>query len=119
RAGFWLATAASDKATPILFLPYLLWKRQWQAAGWMAVFVLAWAIAPAPLVGVEKTLEAQQQWLSHIERVSATRQAYPDQLVEPQRTDNLSLAALLARNLESYPPGHPLYVDHPLCWQFG
>src|SRR4029077_19706421 len=31
--GFWLALAVAYKLTPILFLPYLCWKRQWQAAG--------------------------------------------------------------------------------------
>ena len=119
RVGFWLATATTYKATPIIFLPYLVWKRQWRAAAWMAVFIGAWACAPMPFVGVEKTVQCHQQWLAHIQRVAEHRKAYPDQLIEPQRTDNLSLMALFARCVETYPPGHLLYVDHPLFLQPG
>jgi hypothetical protein len=119
RAGFWLATAAAYKVTPALFLPVLLWKRQWRAAAWMVVFLAGWTAAPVLFVGLANTLEAHRGWLAYTHRVAQVRKAYPDTLLEPQRVDNLSLAALLARNLETYPPGHPLYVDHPLFFQPG
>jgi hypothetical protein len=119
RAGFWLGTAVTYKVTPLLFLPYLLWKRQWRAAAWMVVFIGVWAAAPALYLGPQRALESNERWFAHVRKLMANRQAYPDQLVEPQRTDNLSLAALLARNLETYPPGHDLYVDHPLFFQPG
>ena len=117
--GFWLATAATYKVTPVLFLPFLLWKRQWRAAGWMAVWVAAWVFAPALGIGLEKTLHYQDEWAAHLVRVARDHQAYPTQLLEPQKLFNLSLQAGVARFLETYPPGHPLYVDHPLFAQPG
>jgi hypothetical protein len=117
--GFWLATAVTYKVTPFLFFPLLLGKRQWRAAGWMVLFLAFWALAPVLFVGPGKTIAAHQSWLTHTRWVMANRQAYPEQIGEPQRPDNLALAALLARNLQTYPPGHPLYVDHPLVVQPG
>jgi hypothetical protein len=38
RAGAWIGVAAACKATPILFFPYLLWKRRW-LAGVLVVLV--------------------------------------------------------------------------------
>jgi hypothetical protein len=119
RAGFWLGTAITYKATPVLFVPFLLWKRQWRAAGWAVGFTALWAAALVPFVGLEKTVQAHRNWLTHFQRLRANRQAYPDPLVEPQRVENLALPALLARNLETYPPGHPLYLEHPLFFQPG
>ncbi len=38
--GLALALAASLKATPIAFLPYLVYKRAWREAGWTAAFLV-------------------------------------------------------------------------------
>ncbi|MCS7047189.1 MAG: hypothetical protein NZO58_12600, partial [Gemmataceae bacterium] len=38
--------------------------------------------------------------------------------IEPPKPQNLSLMATLARYLETYPPGHPLHVEHPWFRQF-
>jgi hypothetical protein len=118
-SGFWLATGATYKVTPILFLPFLLWKRQWRAAGWMTVFLGVWTLAPAPAIGPLATVRGHGAWLAHFQCVTQNRQAYPTQLLEPQVVYNVSLQAALARNLETYPPGHPLHFDHPLFWQPG
>lgn len=120
RAGFWLATAAIYKATPLLFLPFLLWKRQWKPALATAVFALLWCIAPAAFLGVEKTLECHGRWLGRALKLGTARQAYPSQLdLEEPKVYNLSLQAAVARYLETYPPGHPLYLDHPAFLQPG
>jgi hypothetical protein len=118
-SGFWLATAATYKVTPILFFPFLLWKRQWRAAGWMAAFVGVWTLVPALALGPEAAFRGHGVWLAHFQRVAQDRQAYPTQLLEPQLVYNVSLQAALARNLETYPPGHPLFLDHPWFWQPG
>src|SRR5262249_20385681 len=79
-----------------------------------------WALVPVPFVGWAKTVESHQQWLAHLRRLSATRQAYPSQAsAEPPLVYNLSLQAAVARNLETYPPGHPLHVHHPVVLQPG
>ena len=58
QTGFWLGTAVCYKMTPLLFLPFLLWKRQWSAAASMAVFFLLWCAAPALYSGWQHNLEA-------------------------------------------------------------
>jgi hypothetical protein len=120
QAGFWLATGAVYKVTPALFLPFLLWKRQWRAAVWMAVFIVAWSLAPALWLGAETTLRSHQTWWTTCTHIGLARQAYPSQLErERPRVINLSFNAAVARYLETYPPGHPLYLDHPAFVQFG
>jgi len=60
-SGCWLAAAATYKATPVLFLPFLLWKREWKAAGTMAgaILVLNFAL-PACFLGCSGALKANQ-----------------------------------------------------------
>ncbi len=118
--GFCLATAAAYKVTPFLFLPFLLWKRQWQAAAWMAVFIGGWFLAPAVYLGWDKTIDCHKRWLTTSYRIATAKQAYPSQLeFEQPMTYNLSFAALAARYLETHPENHPLYISHPAFFQFG
>ena len=121
QAGFWLATAAVYKATPILCLPYLLWKRRWRAAAAMVAFLGFWAVVPAAFVGWDKTVESHERFLARNRIVAAHRTAYPElpdfELPKPQ---NQSMHAAVARYVETYPPGHPLNLEpHPLFKQFG
>jgi hypothetical protein len=119
-AGFWLATAAVYKVSPVLVLPFLLWKRQWRAAGWMGAFILGWVLAPVPFLGLDTTLISHQKWLARAIKIASAREAYPSQQeLEEPKFYNLSLAALVARYAETYPPDHPLYMDHPAFVQFG
>lgn len=124
QAGLFLATAASYKAVPIIVLPFLVWKRQWRAAGWMVAFLALWSAAPALYNGWDYNVQAHQRWIAESRRLKEAKQAYPSLLDrEPQLIYNVSLYALIARNLETYPAGlsppHSLYVDHPLFFQFG
>jgi hypothetical protein len=120
HAGFWLATAAVYKTVPILALPFLLWKRQWKASAAMAGFLVLWCAAPALYSGWEHNVEAHVRFQEEAARIKSARQAYPSLLDrEPPQIYNLSLNAAIARNLETYPPGHPLYLDHPMLWQWG
>lgn len=119
-SGFWLATATMYKVTPMLFLPFLLWRRQWRAAAWMGVFVLLWALAPMLYLGVDMTLQSHARWWACSSRIAAARQAYPSQLErEEPKVYNVSFAAAVARYLETVPPDHPLYVHHAAFVQFG
>ncbi len=120
QTGFWLGTAVCYKMTPLLFLPFLLWKRQWSAAASMAVFFLLWCAAPALYSGWQHNLEAHKMWLAEMQHLKESHQAYPslgDR--EPPKIYNMSVQAAIARYLEIYPPGHPLYIDHPCFLQFG
>jgi hypothetical protein len=120
QAGCWLGTAAAYKLTPLLFLPLLLWKRQWRAAGGMMLCLAAWQLAPAVWLGWNNTLEAHQQFVARTLRTMSAGEAYPSlQEAEPPKPHNLSLQATVARYVETYPPGHPLNLEHPAFLQFG
>jgi hypothetical protein len=120
RAGFWLATAAVYKVTPVLCLPFLFWKRQWRTALWMSVFLAAWFLAPAVFLGLDMAWRSHAKWWTTSQHIASAREAYPSQLQrEEPKVYNLSLAAAVARYLETYPRGHPLYLDHPAFRQFG
>ncbi len=119
-SGFWLATATIYKVTPALFLPFLLWKRKFKAAAWMITFIGLWFLLPMLFLGMEKTFEGHQTWFLRASKIASLKSAYPYQgVLEPPRVYNFSLAATIARYVETYPKGHPLYVDHPAFIQFG
>jgi len=61
--GLALATATSLRAVPLLFLPYLLYKRAWRAAAWTAAFLLVLNVV-LPLVtwGPATTVERWRSW---------------------------------------------------------
>ncbi len=117
-AGFWLAAAVSYKSTPILFLPYLLWRRQWRAAGWMTTLVVAWNIAPCAYLGWTKMLEGNRQYFVQAHKISQLHD--PSQNgVEPPKPQNQSVLAASARYLMRFDAEHGAYLDHPGYVQFG
>lgn len=120
-AGFCLAAAVTYKATPLLFLPLLVWKRQWRAAGFMVAFLVVLNLLPAVYLGWNDTLAANRAFFARTAHSMAnTPDAYPSVPgVEAPKPQNLSLAALLARYVETYEPGHELYMEHPAFVQFG
>lgn len=117
-AGGWLALAATYKSTPILFLPFLLWKRQWRAATWMALVVVALNVAPAMYLGTSTMLYGNRLFLTQTWLISQL----PDPTqngVERAKAQNQSLVAVGARYLMTFDSHHPAYVDHPGYLQFG
>ena len=61
--GLALAAAASLRAVPILFLPYLLYKRAWRAAAWTAGFlVVINFFLPVATFGPKRALERWHSW---------------------------------------------------------
>jgi hypothetical protein len=125
QSGFWLALAAVYKVTPLVFLPYLLWKRQWRAAAAMAVFIVLFSLAPAFFLGWDATLCSHRLWFA------VSSQSMPESdpsmvvfdpwqtPIEQPRHVNQGLPVAIARYLQTYPPGHSLAMDHPWFVQFG
>lgn len=61
--GLALAAAASIKAVPIVFLPYLLYKRAWRAAAWTAGFLVLLNVAvPIAAFGPARTAQQWRTW---------------------------------------------------------
>jgi hypothetical protein len=63
--GLALAAAASAKAVPIVFLPYLLYKRAWRAAAWTAGFLVVLNVAlPFAVFGPARAAQHWRAWRS-------------------------------------------------------
>jgi hypothetical protein len=46
RAATWIGVATAFRATPLLFAPYLLWRRQWLAAFWLVAVAIGLNVLP-------------------------------------------------------------------------
>ncbi len=110
--GFWTAVAITFKTTPLLFVPFLLWKRKWQAAGWSVAFTLLLNFAPAAVFGWNETLVYHGRWLDAAQRSAEVRDPSMN-AIEPARHLNQSLTMTLSRFVQTYRPGHDLYLDKP------
>ena len=119
RGGLWLGLAATYKLTPIIFLPLLLWKRQWRTvAAMLGVIITLNLVVPTMLAGWDKTIEAHGRFLAVAKRGMKIQDPSQNP-VEPPRHQNQSLQFAIARYLQTHPPGHPLHSEHPLFVQFG
>ena len=63
-AGLLLGLAFDIKYLPIVFLPYLLLRRRFVAAGWFCIGIVAFALAPALVAGWSTNLQYWAQALS-------------------------------------------------------
>src|SRR5262245_38266684 len=77
-SGFWLAVAIIYKTSPVLFLPFLIWKRQWRAAGWTVFFTLALSILPAFWFGWQASLDYHRRTLDTTLRSAAVPDPSPN-----------------------------------------
>jgi hypothetical protein len=98
------------KITPVIFLPYLLWKRQWRAAGWMAAASACFCMLPAVYLGWQKDVALHREWLSFVGS-TLTLEDPSENGVEKPVLRNQSLPLMLARLVQKYPVGHPLHVE--------
>ncbi len=112
-AGVWMALAASYKTSPLLVLPYLLYKRLWREAGVMIVaLVLVNGVLPIPFFGWQQTLEAGKS-LVGLAVYSAASGDPEANGVETPKHQNSSLKLALVRFLQTFPPEHPLFLAKP------
>ena len=62
-AGFMFALATAVKVFPIAVLPYLVWRRQWEAVLSMAAFIgILLYVVPAPIRGFERNAAELKTW---------------------------------------------------------
>lgn len=108
--GWSLGLAAVYKVTPVILLPYLLWKRQWRAAGWMTVASACFCVLPAVHLGWQKDVVLHRQWLSFLGH-TLTLADPSENGVEKPELRNQSLPLMLARLVQKYPVGHPLHIE--------
>jgi hypothetical protein len=109
-SGAWLALAFTFKSTPLLFLPLLIWKRRWTEACAMIAFIVVFnAVAPALVWGPATARAA----LGHYGALVWKTVTLPDvtqNAMEPPDHRNQSLPFAIARYLQTFPAGHPLFI---------
>lgn len=112
-AGVWMALAASYKTTPLLVLPYLLYKRLWcEAAVMVAALVLVNGILSVPFFGWKQTAEANRALVA-VAMKSTTSGDPSENGLELPRQQNFSLKIALVRFLQTFPPEHVLFLAKP------
>ncbi len=109
--GLWTAAAITFKTTPLLFVPFLCWKREWKAAGWAMAFTAILNLLPTVMFSWNETIVYHQRWWDSAVK-SATIRDPSANFLEPPRHLNQSLALALARLVQTYPAGHSLYIEH-------
>lgn len=121
RSGLWLGLAITYKVTPILFVLLLLWKRRFiEAASAIAFCVVFNAVLPGLIWGPSNATEALTRHLSLLQTIAHLEDP-SENAIEPATHGNESLNLAILRYLQTYRPGHPLYIDRnyvgPNCTQ--
>lgn len=97
-AGVALAFGASIKYLPIVFLPYLLVRGRWRAAGAMVLGLAGWLALPALWLGWARTLEFHAAALRGLTNMVGLRTAGPAANVKPMSGDfSVSITSAAAR----------------------
>ena len=111
QAGAWLGLAVTYKVTPFLFVPLLLWKRRFVEAAATVGFVVAFNLVVPGLVWGPAV--ATDALVRHVELgLKIAMLADPsDNGIQPATWRSQSLTLAIARFLQTYPPGHPLFID--------
>jgi len=118
-AGLSLAVAIVYKTSPILLLPFLVWKRQGRAALWTLGFIAVLSLAPALLFGWRASMEYHRRTIDTVLSSIAERDPSRNPIQESPNLQNQALPPAIARYVETHGPGDPLYSPHPGFVQFG
>jgi hypothetical protein len=95
----------------LLFLPLLLWKRRFVEAAAAIAFVIVFnLIAPALFWGPHAAWDAVVHHVQYDQRVMSFEDP-AENGVEPPSHGSHSLMLAIARYLQTYPTGHPLFID--------
>ena len=73
RAGFWLALSVSLKLFSVFLIPYAWWIGRRRACAWGFVFLAVfWFVLPGLVFGYPGLIEVYRNWLTQMQRISAT-----------------------------------------------
>jgi hypothetical protein len=112
-AGLLLGLAFNIKYLPILFLPYLLLRRRYEAAAWFVVGIGVFALAPALVSGWDANLANWAVALSGIAHLLGLSTAVPEAAnVDPIGIGHsISITSGLSRLLgDKAPPSHAMSI---------
>ncbi len=104
-AGTCLGLATALKCTPVLFLVYFAWKRQWRITAAGAIATLIFVIAPMTYQGSSVYALHMKTWAHSVWRGVASPDPSKGTLGE-EKLQNFALRPALARFLMRLPDGH-------------
>ena len=99
-----LAFAFVIKYQTLIFLPYLIWRRQWRAVGWFLAAFFALAAAPALSTGWSENLENWQRAVWIVQDVASGAAADGERLlfsIDWRRS--VSLTSTISRAVADFP----------------
>jgi len=108
-----LGIAAALKCTPVAFILYFFWKRQWKIAIGASVVTLFFTLLPVAVMGTRQFVHSESFWLNDV--LQGMSDPDPSRTVMgPDRVGNLSLRTALARYLIHLPYGNPGRPETPV-----
>ncbi|HUL71138.1 MAG TPA: glycosyltransferase family 87 protein [Gemmatimonadales bacterium] len=66
--GLSLGAAAALKVTPVLFIPYFIWRRQWRNAAWTTMWTALLTLSPAIVFGWNRYVQYLSSWVAVVGR---------------------------------------------------
>jgi hypothetical protein len=109
-AAFWGLSIAL-KMTPVLLLPFLLWRREWRLAVCTSIATALWIVLPAVWMGPASWWAHQREW-NQVALAACSGTATEDMEKNDVRASNQSLKYALIHCLYHSPEGDPLHTDH-------
>ena len=111
QTGAWLGLAITFKLTPILFVPLLIWKRRFVEAGAVICFVVIFnVLLPSLIWGPNLAHDVLVRHFETLKTIASLEDPSENGMERPSHR-NQSLKFAIARYLQTYPPGHPLFID--------
>jgi hypothetical protein len=104
-AGISLGLAAALKCTPILFIGYFAWKRQWKITLASLLALTIFSLSPILITGPAEFSRDVRYWFANLQRGISNPD--PSQgVLGQEKIENLALRPALARYLMRLPYGH-------------
>lgn len=112
-----LGMAIALKCTPVIFLGYFLWKRQWKMVAATGTAAAIFTLAPMVWQGPASYSSHLGTWLGNVWRGVANADPSVG-VLGPEPLQNMSLRPALARYLMHLPADHPGRATHQFYIEF-
>jgi len=109
-----IGMAAALKCTPVAFVAYFFWKRQWKIAISGSVATIFFTLLPMTVMGVHNFFYTEKYWLREVVWSGVSDPDPSRTVLGPDRVGNLSLRTALARYLVHLPYGNPGRPETPV-----
>lgn len=116
-AGLTLGLGIALKCTPVIFVGYFVWKRQWRLAAVSLTAAMLFTLAAIIWQGPTSYWAHIKTWSGNVWKGAATGDPSVG-VLGPEPLQNMALRPSLARYLMELPPTHPGRASHSLYFDF-